>query len=69
MCQNVCIGCFCVLGGKEDFMKKVEMEMGLEILAGLVQAVRRNRAARQRGNEYGWGCNRTTSGSGLSVTS
>lgn len=49
-------------------MKKVEMEMGLEILVGLVQVVRRNLAARQRGNENGWGCHQTTSGSGLPVT-
>lgn len=37
MCQNVCIGGFCVLKDREGFLKKVELEMGLEILVGLVQ--------------------------------
>lgn len=36
MCQNVFIGGFCVLKDREAFLKKVELEMGLEILVGLV---------------------------------
>lgn len=57
MCQNVCIGGFCVLEDREVFMKKVEMEEDLEILVGLIQrsgGICGNRIQLDSGvNEYG----------------